>query len=129
MNRTEARTMLMQMLYSMEIQNDFSQKAKTAFLIGKNIGNQKKYINEMFDIISLHMDDIDNVYSNQETGWKINRLAAVDLAIFRIAIAEILYKEDIPVNVSINEAVELAKAYSSDESAKFINGVLAKIAD
>jgi len=129
MNRTEARTTLMQMLYSMEIQKDFSPKAKTAFLSSKNVGKQKKYLDEMFDIISHNMEDIDNVYSNQDTGWKINRLAAVDLAIFRIAIAEILYKEDIPVNVSINEAVELAKTYSSDESARFINGVLAKIAN
>ena len=129
MNRTEARTMLMQMLYSMEIQGDFSQKAKTAFLIGRNVGNQKKYINEMFSIISEHKDDIDNVYSNQETTWKINRLSAVDLSIFRLAIAEILYMEDIPVGVSINEAVELAKTYSSEESAKFINGVLANLAN
>lgn len=129
MNRTEARVALMQMLYSMEIQNDFSPKAKTAFLTGKNVGNQKKYINDMFAIISQHKDDIDNAYTNLDTGWKLGRLSAVDLAIFRLAIGEILYMEDIPVSVSINEAVELAKTYSSEESAKFINGVLAKIAD
>lgn len=129
MNRTEARVALMQMLYSMEIQNDFSPKAKTAFLTGKNVGNQKKYINDMFAIISQHKEDIDNAYSNLDTGWKLGRLSAVDLAIFRLAIGEILYMEDIPVSVSINEAVELAKTYSSEESAKFINGVLAKIAD
>ncbi len=129
MNRTEARVALMQMLYSMEIQNDFSPKAKTAFLTGKNVGNQKKYINDMFTIISQHKEDIDNAYTNLDTGWKLGRLSAVDLAIFRLAIGEILYMEDIPVSVSINEAVELAKTYSSEESAKFINGVLAKIAD
>jgi N utilization substance protein B len=129
MNRTEARVALMQMLYSMEIQNDFSPKAKTAFLTGKNVGNQKKYINDMFAIISQHKEDIDNAYTNLNTGWKLGRLSAVDLAIFRLAIGEILYMEDIPVSVSINEAVELAKTYSSEESAKFINGVLAKIAD
>lgn len=129
MNRTEARIALMQMLYSMEIQNDFSPKAKTAFLTGKNVGNQKKYINDMFAIISQHKEDIDNAYTNLDTGWKLGRLSAVDLAIFRLAIGEILYMEDIPVSVSINEAVELAKTYSSEESAKFINGVLAKIAD
>lgn len=129
MNRTEARVALMQMLYSMEIQNDFSPKAKTAFLTSKNVGNQKKYINDMFVIISQHKEDIDNAYTNLDTGWKLGRLSAVDLAIFRLAIGEILYMEDIPVSVSINEAVELAKTYSSEESAKFINGVLAKIAD
>lgn len=129
MNRTEARIALMQMLYSMEIQNDFSPKAKTAFLTGKNVGNQKKYINDMFAIISQHKEDIENAYTNLDTGWKLGRLSAVDLAIFRLAIGEILYMEDIPVSVSINEAVELAKTYSSEESAKFINGVLAKIAD
>lgn len=129
MNRTEARVALMQMLYSMEIQNDFSPKAKTAFLTGKNVGNQKKYINDMFAIISQHKEDIENAYTNLDTGWKLGRLSAVDLAIFRLAIGEILYMEDIPVSVSINEAVELAKTYSSEESAKFINGVLAKIAD
>ncbi len=129
MTRIEARTLLMQMLFSMDIQKDFSPKAKTAFLTGKNLGNQKKYINEMFDIITQNMTNIDNVYSSQDTKWKINRLAPVNLTIFRIAIAEILYKDDIPVSVSINEAVKLAKIYSDDESARFINGVLANLAN
>jgi N utilization substance protein B len=58
--------------------------------------------------------------------WKIERIAKVDLAILRLSIGEIMYM-DIPVSVSINEAVELAKKFGTDDSAKFINGVLGKV--
>ena len=57
-------------------------------------------------------------------GWELHRLAKIDLCILRIAIYEIIYREDIPIEVSINEAIEIGKTYSTDESSKFINGVL-----
>jgi len=61
------------------------------------------------------------------TGWKVSRMGKVDLTIIRLAFFEIKFDEDIPTGVAINEAVELAKCYGTDESPSFINGVLAKL--
>lgn len=72
--------------------------------------------------------EIDEHISNNSRGWKINRIAKVPLAIIRLALAEILYFEDVPAGVSINEAVELAKKYSNPEDASFINGLLGTVA-
>ncbi|RCX16801.1 NusB antitermination factor [Anaerobacterium chartisolvens] len=60
-------------------------------------------------------------------GWKINRISRVDISILRLSIYEIGFRDDIPFNVSINEAVELAKKYSNEEAGAFINGILGKI--
>lgn len=73
-------------------------------------------------------NNIDKIIAEYAKDWTINRLAKVDLAILRLATYEILYNETIPVGVSVNEAVELAKKYSSDEAPSFINGILGKIA-
>ena len=72
--------------------------------------------------------EIDEHISNNARGWKINRIAKVPLAIIRLALAEILYFEDVPAGVSINEAVELAKKYATPEDASFINGLLGTVA-
>ncbi len=61
-------------------------------------------------------------------GWRLSRLGKTELAILRLAVYEILYDEDIPTGVAINEAVEIAKIYSSEEAPRFVNGVLAKLA-
>ena len=61
-------------------------------------------------------------------GWRLSRLGKTELAILRLAVYEILYDEDIPTGVAINEAVEIAKIYCSEEAPRFINGVLAKLA-
>ena len=67
---------------------------------------------------------IDEHIQNNIEGWDIHRLARVDLSILRIAIYELLYRDDIPVQVSINEAIEISKKYSTEDSSKFINGIL-----
>ena len=61
-------------------------------------------------------------------GWKTTRMGKVDLTIIRLAVYEMKYEEDIPVKVAINEAVELAKQYGTDDSPAFVNGILAKLA-
>lgn len=69
----------------------------------------------------IQLDDMINRYSSK---WKVDRLSAVAVALLRMSICEILYVEDVPHGVTINEAVELAKKYGGDEDAPFINGVL-----
>jgi len=73
------------------------------------------------------LQEIDQIIQNNTTGWTKERIAKVDLAILRLALYEILFRDDIPDSVSINEAIELAKKYSTDESGSFVNGVLGKI--
>ena len=73
-------------------------------------------------------DDIDEKINLVSEGWPVDRIGKAELAIMRLAVYEMLYDDDIPVNVAINEAVELAKSYGSDDNAaSFVNGVLAKL--
>ena len=75
-----------------------------------------------------HLTEIDEKINNITDGWKTSRMGKVDLAIIRLAVYEILFDEDVPTSVAINEAVELAKQFGTDDSPSFVNGVLAKIA-
>ena len=85
---------------------------------------ETKYIKESIYCIKENLDAIDNYIENNLEGWAIYRLAKVDLAVLRIAIYEILYRKDIPIEVSINEAIEIVKKFSNEDAFKFINGVL-----
>lgn len=79
--------------------------------------------------IKEHQDQIDEkIASNLKSGWKLNRISKVSLAIMRVAIYEMMYLEDIPVSVSINEAVELSKKYAAEDDTAFVNGVLGAVA-
>lgn len=86
------------------------------------------YINDKVKDIIARIEDIDAAINKVAEGWKTKRMGKVDLTIIRLAVYEMKYEEDIPVRVAINEAVELAKKYGTDDSPAFINGVLAKLA-
>ena len=79
-----------------------------------------KTVNQLNENIKI----IDENIEKYAQGWKLNRIPKVDLSILRIAINEILHRKDIPVEVSINEAINISKKYSTNESSKFINGLL-----
>ena len=85
------------------------------------------YISNKFIHILEHIAEIDEAVSEVSEGWKTTRMGKVDLTLNRLAVYEMRYEEDIPVNVAINEAVELAKQYGTDSSPAFVNGVLAKL--
>lgn len=78
--------------------------------------------------VEEHTEEIDGMIETNLKGWKISRIARMSLAILRIAVYEMLYVKNVPVSVSINEAVELAKSYATEKDAAFINGVLGAIA-
>ncbi|MDR2183310.1 MAG: transcription antitermination factor NusB [Clostridiales bacterium] len=77
--------------------------------------------------VYAHLDTIDAYIAETSATWDISRISKVDLAIMRLAVYEILHDDKIPDGTSINEAVELAKAFSSEDGGKFVNGVLGKI--
>ena len=85
----------------------------------------KEYIDSTYQIFLTEQEHLDEIISSALTSWNIKRLSRVDISILRLALLEILNRDEIPEKVSINEAVELAKKYSTDKSHKFINGVLA----
>ena len=87
---------------------------------------KRDYIEQKLRKIYSLREEIDTKINEKATGWKTGRMAKADLALIRLAIYEIQYEDDIPAGVAINEAVELAKVYSSDGAPSFINGVLAK---
>ena len=82
------------------------------------------YIQWIRENTKNNQEKIDSVISDFAKGWTIERMNRVDVSILRLAICEIIYREDVNSATSINEAVELAKKYSSDESPSFINGIL-----
>lgn len=86
------------------------------------------YAREIVDGVADHGEEIDELIASYAQGWTIDRMPNVDRAVLRIASWEILHNPEVPAAVAIDEAVELAKEYSTEDSARFVNGVLGKIA-
>lgn len=82
------------------------------------------YVRELVEGINTHLDELDGILNKYSRHWRVNRMAVIDRNLLRIAAYEMLYKDEVPGSVAINEAVEIAKRYSSDDSAAFINGIL-----
>lgn len=87
----------------------------------------RAYISRILDGVLSHMTELDEKISAASVNWSLERIAKVDLTILRLATYEILYEDDVPGSVAINEAVELANRYSEPSSGRFINGVLGTI--
>lgn len=115
-------------MYAMEANDDFSEHNLELFLENNNfLGDELDYINRVIPDLLSNIDKIDSTIQKNLKGWTMARLAKVDRQILRIAVYEFLFKDDIPPEVSINEAVEIARLYSTEESPKFINGILGSI--
>lgn len=84
------------------------------------------YISEKSNKILEKLDEIDGMINQEAKGWTTERMGKIELTILRLAIYEIKFDEDVPAGVAINEAVEIAKKFGQEESAGFVNGVLAK---
>ncbi len=129
MNRRKIREALFLLLFRIEFntREEVEEQAESYF---EGLESEKdiEYIrNKMTDILD-HLTEIDEKITEICKGWRLNRLGKAELAILRLAVYEISYDKDIPVGVAINEAVEIAKIYCSEEAPRFINGVLAKLA-
>lgn len=87
----------------------------------------KEYVIQIAEAFKAHYEEVDNEIQKYTTGWDINRLVKMDKDILRIAIIELLYTKGAPMKVVVDEAIELAKKYSTEDSSAFVNGVLAKV--
>lgn len=131
MSRTELREHIFKMLFRTEFNNaEEMQEQEVLYfdLLDDVKEKDKEYVLNKYKAIVAQTDAIDVKLNEFSEGWKTTRMNKVDLSILRLAVYEIQSDEDVPTGVAINEAVELAKKYSSDEGPAFINGILAKFA-
>lgn len=131
MSRSELREHIFRMLFRVEFVSEEEMKEQEALyfeLLEEVSEKDQAYISNKYNAILEKLEEIDSVLNELSTGWKTSRMNRVDLTVLRLATYEIKWDEDVPTSVAINEAVELAKKYSSDSGPAFINGVLAKVA-
>jgi len=130
MSRSELREHIFRMLFRIEFNNNEEMKEQEALyfeLLDEISEANKTYILNKYRAITARQDEIDAILNGVSEGWKTSRMNRVDLTILRLATYELKWDEDVPVGVAINEAVELAKKYSSDDGPSFVNGILAKV--
>ena len=117
------------MLFRVEF-HDEAEMPEQLVLFGEELENLNEkdsaYINNKCNEIFAKLPEIDAAINEVTTGWKTSRMAKVDLSIIRLAVYEMKYEDNIDSKVSINEAIELAKKYGTDNSSSFVNGVLVK---
>ncbi|MGD9213349.1 MAG: transcription antitermination factor NusB [Desulfobacteraceae bacterium] len=126
--RRYARELAMQALYSMDMGCAFTPEALADYR--RCFPPQKKvmpYFVRLTDGVLQYKADIDEVVECYSNNWKVDRMACVDRNVLRLAVYELLYCQDIPTKVSINEAIDIAKKFGACESGSFINGILDSI--
>lgn len=126
MTREDIREKTMQIIFQMDVNQEFDHEKLTPIEENIKVLNKKQSM-QILDAVRDHIEEIDQLIRDNLNNWNFDRLARTDLAILRTSVAEMLYCEDIPRSVSINEAVELAKKYGDERSYAFINSVLSKI--
>lgn len=139
MKRRKAREYVLQFLYAWEMNENTKKMYNHNFLqeeiqkfwkvnTEENDYDIKLFANQLIEETIKNIDTIDKIIQKYATRWNIERIIPIDRNILRFSIYEILYRQDIPFQVTINEAVEIAKKYSTKESVAFINGILDSIA-
>jgi N utilization substance protein B len=127
--RREARELVLKSLYCWEISESKPEEVFSDLASQIEMDNSSKlFSRELFKKVIEHQKEIDELIKENVQHWDFSRIAVVDKNILRIGICELLYLDDIPIKVSLDEAIELAKKYSSEDSGSFVNGVLDAIA-
>lgn len=125
MSRKVAREVIMQFVYQMEINNNYTIEGIENYLDLEELNKDDiGFIKSSISVLLEKKDDIDEKIDTHLQGWKRDRIPKVDLSILRVAINEIDNIKEVPKSVAINEAVDMAKRFSTDDSFKFINGLL-----
>ncbi|MCR5791467.1 MAG: transcription antitermination factor NusB [Lachnospiraceae bacterium] len=139
MKRQDVREHLFRLLFRLEFDGMADMTEETAYyfvapseeedVIDARFGEADRlYILKKYENIRADREKLDEIINDASRGWDIHRMGKVELTILRLAVYEILFDDDIPVGVAIDQAVELAKKYGQDESSAFVNGILANIA-
>ena len=129
MTRRQLRENVFKMLFRVEFHDD-KELPEQLILFEDELEpiseDEKIYMTNKYKDIYAHIEELDAAINEVSKGWKTIRMGKVDLTLIRLAVYEIRFEEEIPVKVSINEAVELAKKYGTDDSPAFVNRILAK---
>lgn len=131
MSRRELRERLFKLIFRIEFNTREEMTQQVQLFLEEEDITDPKDAGQLEDKLNKVLDklvQIDEQLNEKVTGWDTQRMGKVDLTILRLAVYELLYDEEIPTGVAINEAVELAKKFGQDSSAAFVNGVLAKFA-
>lgn len=126
--RRDAREHALQALYSIELHPDSPREALRLFLEAHPCGKSVK--NFALGLLTGILDNqsaLDAKITEKSPNWSISRMSKIDLCIIRLATFELLFRDDIPRSVTINEAIEIAKKFGSEESPAFVNGILDEI--
>ena len=128
-NRTKARECALKILYASDIRKEPHEDVMRSFWENHpTIKNEvKEFSDFLIEGVSKNKSSIDLFISKHATNWQIQRMPPIDRNILRVATFELLFAEEIPPKVSINEAIEMAKRYGDMDSGKFVNGVIDKI--
>jgi N utilization substance protein B len=133
MSRRELREQIFKLLFRIEFNSEEEMKTQCELFFDdpEREFNEEdtKYIQEKYDSIYSKLNEIDGLIDSKAKGWSSDRMGKVELTIIRLAVYEIMFDDDVPSKVAINEAVELAKKFGQDKSSGFINAVLAKFVE
>lgn len=127
MSRKIAREQAFKILFAIDVGGNTIEEASEPMIDSLN-DDQKSFIFREIEGVLNNLSNIDKHINRYSEDWTVGRMASADRNILRLAVYEILYCDDIPVSVSINEAIELAKKYGDEKSYRFINGLLGSIA-
>ena len=136
MRRRKAREIAIQSLYRIEMNAVSAEDAVHAVMEQMRSESENwqeaddralAFILKLVKGVREHIDRIDDIFSRHLQGWKLDRLSKVDLQVLRLAVFEMYYDNETPPKVAVNEAVDLAKAFGTEDSGKFVNGVLGKV--
>ena len=128
MSRREVREQIFKLLFRAEFYEEAELPEQLELFFEELDQKEEKDIQGKFEQIVSRLPELDGMINEAAKGWKTTRMGKVDLTLIRLAVYEIKFEEEVPTGVAINEAVELAKNYGTDDSASFVNGILAKLA-
>ena len=129
LERSRARRLAMQILYQRDITGETVGRILGTKSYSIEEGEPDGFCRELVSGVEQHLVEIDETIGTVSENWSVSRMPLVDRNILRLATFEVLFVDDVPASVAINEAVELAKVFGGEDSSKFVNGVLGKIAE
>lgn len=133
MGRRELREQIIKLLFRVEFHEKEDMPEQLVLFLEEAeeemTEQEERYIAGKYEKIKEKLSELDDLLNSRTEKWTTDRIGKAELTILRLAVYEILFDEEVPVGVAINEAVELAKKFGQDSAKAFVNGVLAKFAD
>ena len=127
-NRRKSRELALQILYQIDVSRDNVRDALDLFWQNfKGLERSMEFTEKLVEGVCNHKEEIDRLIEECSENWRLKRMSKVDRSILRLASFELLYCNDVPVKVTLNEAIDLGKKFGSEKSGSFINGILDRI--